>query len=202
MATQSILLELAEFYRQRRRPDRAISIFESILQKTAGEEEGEGEELTISPRQRVEIQKALADLYSDAGRNEEAITLYKNTITQLMQQGSGARRDDSALAATYADLGNAQFSLERLNEALEAYEEAAKHVRGCYGEKSTEYLTMLNNIAACHFSSGKSAESLRSAKETAEVALSLAHRLPSDKTTRAIKDNLQSIISALQDPHS
>lgn len=187
---------MAEFYRDRRRPDRAMGIYESILQTNVGEGKQE-----MSMRQVAEIQKALADLYCDSGKNEEAVKLYEHTLDLINQDTVSEKQKNDSLAAIYSDLGNAQFSLKRLEDALVAYKQAAHYSRLYYGEKSVEHLTMLNNIAACHFVNKDDPESLKLASEIAKLGYSLAQKLGPQKTVLDLQQNLQSIMENLSDSH-
>lgn len=174
---------MAEFYLKRRRPERAVRIFESVL---SGLEKAEGSSPFAELKTRVEITKALADAHTDLDHLDVARKLY-DEVYQMTQQRSDLSGDPSIMGPLHESLGNLHFLGHSHEQAIANYNKAAEYCRTSEGRHSIEHLTMLNNIASCHFASGNSTE----AREVATEALGLSKKI---KGSEELVQNLTTII--------
>lgn len=193
---------MAEFYLKRNRPDRAASIYESIARgftdsgeasATAGEDPTARDDL----QWRLQIWKAFADACLDANQVDRAARGYERVLDLLQRPELIRELDASTLGPIHESIGNLRFRQHHLDQAIEAYERAAQYASQGSGQRSLEHLTMLNNIASCHYAKGTE-ESLMRARELAREALLVSVRLrgAEGEAVRSIRENLENIVAA------
>lgn len=158
---------MAEFYRGRGCPDRAISIYKAIL--------GEGHLPTLH---RLEIGKALGDTFIEAEHPREALESYEGLRKTLEETAEGRQlaSDPSLMGPIYEGLADAQVR-EGLHEAATISYERALHLCNMDRVKCGTYnqLVLLNNLASCHLALGKEG-SVNKSREVAQLALDIMKR--------------------------
>ena len=146
---------MADFYRQRGRPERAVKIYESILR-------GDPE---LDKTRRIELSKALADLYIEINQFEDAKVRLNDAVAIL-----GALGSPSIMGPIYESFGDLNFKQRKLDDAIEYYWEAAKLCKQDPQCPGSNFLNLLNNISSCQFVKQEQA-SIEQARNTAEMAL-------------------------------
>jgi tetratricopeptide (TPR) repeat protein len=177
---------MAEFYLQNDRPDRAVLIYESILSTRLAKEWRE------PARLRLQTKKMLADTHVELDHLDEAGVLYEEVLAAA-QLDRNLSKDAGTMGPIYQGMGDVLFKKSELNSAIEAYQNAAKYCAQSAGRRSIQYLTLINNIASCHFAK-QTPESMTKANETAQKGLDLAGRLRSNSEVTPLVDNLRTII--------
>lgn len=198
---------MAEFYLKRNRPDRAASIYESITRSFLDDDNdasrmvGKDSPAKSDPQWQLQIWKAFADACLDANQVDRAAGGYERVLDLLQRPELSRELDASTLGPIHEGIGNLRFRQHHLDQAIEAYEQAAHYAGQSSGRRSLEYLTMLNNVASCHYAKGTE-ESLAKARELAHEALLISTRLRGvgDETARSIRENLSEIM-AIDDKH-
>lgn len=178
---------MAEFYRERDSPDRAISIYRALM-----------EENHLSTLHRLEITKALGDTFVEAGRPQDALESYKGLRKVLEETEEGRRfaSDPSLTGPIYEGLADAQVRTG-LHEAATASYERALHLCNMDGAKCSAYnrVILLNNIASCHLVLGRE-DAVARALEVAQIALDLIEKgeLDDGDVLARVKRNLVELL--------
>lgn len=161
-------MKLAEFYSTRRRPDKAARIYEAILQHP-------------EKVRRCDIQKALADVYCELDRIDDAIILYGEAMRDAPK--------GTLIGPIFEGLGDAYFKKGDYNQAIYNYEQSKKDCLETPGQNSYEYVVILNNIASCHLASNN----IEQAQIIATDAIKLCEQVTDDDRIPDLLLNLHSM---------
>ena len=155
---------LAGAYRDAGRLDRAIALYEQVLEDSI-------RVLGPDHRSTLTARDELADIYREAGRFDAAITLKKQILADAMRimgpDSPGASAARSNLAATYRDAG-------RLDEAITLYQENLDDVARTLGLDHPETLASRHHLASTYRDAGRLHEAIALYQENLEEFTRLA----------------------------
>ena len=155
---------LAGAYRDAGRLDRAIALYEQVLEDSI-------RVLGPDHRSTLTARDELADIYREAGRFDAAITLKKQILADAMRimgpDSPGASAARLNLAAIYRDAG-------RLDEAITLYQENLDDVARTLGLDHPETLASRHHLASTYRDAGRLHEAIALYQENLEEFTRLA----------------------------
>jgi tetratricopeptide (TPR) repeat protein len=113
----------------------------------------------------------LAAVLFDAGRQEEALALNKQSLALRQQHVAG--EDDVVVAQLYNNMGNNLLQMGRYDEALDYHQRGLAIRERLHGQEHPNVATSLSNMSLTLMSQGKAAEAL----PLAERALAIQERV-------------------------